>query len=70
MHDLTQGPVRRHLIAMAVGRRDAADAATTGAGLGCLYWFLPAMALAFAVTPVAGQNFGAQLHGRVRETFR
>ena len=32
--------------------------------------FLPAMALAFAVAPVAGQNFGAQLHDRVRETFR
>jgi len=32
--------------------------------------FLPAMALAFAVAPVAGQNFGAQHHGRVRETFR
>jgi putative MATE family efflux protein len=32
--------------------------------------FLPAMALAFAVAPVAGQNFGAQRHDRVRETFR
>jgi putative MATE family efflux protein len=32
--------------------------------------FLPAMAIAFAVTPVAGQNFGAGLHDRVRETFR
>jgi putative MATE family efflux protein len=32
--------------------------------------FLPAMALAFAVAPVAGQNFGAQRHNRVRETFR
>jgi len=32
--------------------------------------FLPAMALAFAVAPVAGQNFGAQLHDRMRETFR
>ena len=32
--------------------------------------FLPAMALAFAVAPVAGQNFGAQLHDRLRETFR
>lgn len=70
MHDLSQGPVRRHVIAMAVGRRGAAGAATTGAGLRYLYWFLPAMAPAFAVTPVAGQNFEAQLHGRVRETFR
>jgi putative MATE family efflux protein len=32
--------------------------------------FLPAMALAFAVAPVAGQNFGARHHDRVRETFR
>ncbi len=32
--------------------------------------FLPAMALAFAVAPVAGQNFGAQRYDRVRETFR
>jgi Na+-driven multidrug efflux pump len=32
--------------------------------------FLPAMALAFAVAPVAGQNFGAHQHDRVRETFR
>lgn len=32
--------------------------------------FLPAMAIAFAAAPVAGQNFGAQLYGRVRETFR
>jgi putative MATE family efflux protein len=32
--------------------------------------FLPAMAVAFAVSPIAGQNFGAKLGGRVRETFR
>jgi putative MATE family efflux protein len=32
--------------------------------------FLPVMAIAFATAPVAGQNFGAQLHDRVRETFR
>ena len=32
--------------------------------------FLPTMALAFAVAPVAGQNFGARQFGRVRETFR
>ncbi len=32
--------------------------------------FLPVMAVAFAVAPVAGQNFGAGLHDRVRETFR
>ena len=32
--------------------------------------FMPAMALAFAIAPVAGQNFGAGLRERVRETFR
>lgn len=32
--------------------------------------FLPVVALGFAVSPVAGQNFGARLAGRVRETFR
>jgi len=32
--------------------------------------FLPAMAIAFAAAPVAGQNFGAGHLERVRETFR
>lgn len=32
--------------------------------------FLPAVAIAFAVTPIAGQNFGAQRMDRVRETIR
>lgn len=32
--------------------------------------FLPAMAVAFAAAPIAGQNFGAKLGARVRETFR
>ena len=32
--------------------------------------FLPAMAIAFAAAPVAGQNFGARMPARVRETFR
>jgi Na+-driven multidrug efflux pump len=31
--------------------------------------FLPAMAIAFAITPVAGQNFGARNAGRVRRVF-
>jgi putative MATE family efflux protein len=31
--------------------------------------FLPAMAMAFATAPVAGQNFGAGLHDRTRKTF-
>jgi Na+-driven multidrug efflux pump len=32
--------------------------------------FLPAMAVAFSVAPVAGQNFGARKPERVRETVR
>jgi putative MATE family efflux protein len=32
--------------------------------------FLPVVALGFAVAPVAGQNVGARLGGRVRRTFR
>jgi len=32
--------------------------------------FLPAVAIAFATAPVAGQNFGARKPERVRETFR
>ncbi|MCX7356641.1 MAG: MATE family efflux transporter [Alphaproteobacteria bacterium] len=31
--------------------------------------FLPAMAVAFAAAPIAGQNFGAKRYDRVRETF-
>src|SRR2546430_4611885 len=33
-------------------------------------FFLPVMAIAFAVPAVAGQNFGAHRYARVRETFR
>jgi putative MATE family efflux protein len=32
--------------------------------------FLPAVAIAFAAAPVAGQNYGARLGERVRESFR
>ena len=32
--------------------------------------FLPVVALGFAVSPVAGQNFGARRAARVKETFR
>jgi putative MATE family efflux protein len=32
--------------------------------------FLPVVALGFAVSPVAGQNFGARHSARVKETFR
>jgi putative MATE family efflux protein len=48
-------------------------AAQAGFGIGSRVMqgiFLPAMAIAFAVAPVAGQNFGARQPGRVRETFK
>ncbi|MBI2683612.1 MAG: MATE family efflux transporter [Acidobacteriales bacterium] len=48
-------------------------AAQAGFGIGLRVvqaFFLPVVALGFAVSPVAGQNFGAQLADRVRETFR
>jgi putative MATE family efflux protein len=53
--------------------RDFGAAAQAGFGIGsrimqCV--FLPAMAIAFAASPIAGQNFGAKNADRVRETFR
>jgi Na+-driven multidrug efflux pump len=53
--------------------RDFGAAAQAGFGLGSRVMqaiFLPAMALAFSAPAVAGQNFGAQLPDRVRQTFR
>lgn len=53
--------------------RDFGPAAQAGFGLGSRVMqaiFLPAMALAFSAPAVAGQNFGAALPERVRETFR
>ncbi|MFN0181589.1 MAG: MATE family efflux transporter [Gemmatimonadales bacterium] len=53
--------------------RDFGAAAQAGYGLGSRVMqaiFLPAMAVAFATAPMAGQNFGAGKHDRVRETFR
>jgi putative MATE family efflux protein len=47
-------------------------AAQAGFGLGSRLMqsiFLPAMAVAFAAAPIAGQNYGAKLAGRVRATF-
>ncbi len=52
--------------------RDFGAAAQGGFGLGMRLIqsiFLPAMAIAFATGPIAGQNFGAKLPARVRETF-
>lgn len=53
--------------------RDFGAAAQAGFGIGSRIMqgiFLPAMAIAFAVAPVAGQNYGAKRMERVRETFR
>ena len=52
--------------------RDFGASAQAGFGLGMRLMqsiFLPAMAIAFATGPIAGQNYGARQHGRVRETF-
>jgi putative MATE family efflux protein len=53
--------------------RHFGSAAQAGFGVGSRVMqaiFLPAMAIGFAVAPVAGQNFGAKNAARVRETFR
>jgi putative MATE family efflux protein len=53
--------------------RPFGPAAQAGFGIGGRMMqalFLPVMAVAFAVAPVAGQNFGARQYARVRETFR
>ncbi len=47
-------------------------AAQAGFGIGARVMqalFLPTVAIAFATAPVAGQNFGARLGGRVRQSF-
>jgi putative MATE family efflux protein len=49
----------------------AAAQAGFGVGLRIIQaGFLPIVALGFAVSPVGGQNFGAKLPERVRDTFR
>ena len=53
--------------------RDFGPEAQAGVGVGSRIMqmiFLPAMAVAFAAAPIAGQNFGARRYDRVRETFR
>lgn len=53
--------------------RDFGAEAQAGFGIGGRIMqsiFLPAMAVAFAAAPIAGQNFGAGEHDRVRETFK
>ena len=53
--------------------RDFGAAAQAGYGIGSRVMqaiFLPAMAVAFATAPIAGQNVGAGHHDRVRDTFK
>lgn len=53
--------------------RPFGSAAQAGFGVGARVMqalFLPAVAIGFASAPVAGQNFGARLGDRVRQTFR
>ncbi|HEV7672669.1 MAG TPA: MATE family efflux transporter [Thermoanaerobaculia bacterium] len=53
--------------------RNFGPAAQAGFGVGSRVMqaiFLPAMAIAFAAAPIAGQNFGARQPERVRQTFR
>jgi MATE family, multidrug efflux pump len=52
--------------------RDLGAAAQAGFGIGIRVMqsiFLPVIAISFAASPVAGQNFGARMAGRVRQTF-
>jgi putative MATE family efflux protein len=53
--------------------RDFGAEAQAGFGVGSRVMqsiFLPAMAVAWAAAPIAGQNFGAQRFDRVRQSFR
>jgi putative MATE family efflux protein len=53
--------------------RPFGSAAQAGFGIGMRVLqagFMPVIALGFAVGPVAGQNFGARLADRVRDTFK
>jgi putative MATE family efflux protein len=53
--------------------RNFGSAAQAGYGIGSRILqaiTLPAMAVSFAAGPIAGQNFGAKIPERVRETFR
>ncbi len=62
-----------YLVVVYTVARPFGAAAQAGFGIGMRILqagFLPVVALGFAVAPVAGQNFGARLGHRVRETFR
>jgi putative MATE family efflux protein len=62
-----------YLFLVYVVSRPFGAAAQAGFGIGLRIiqaLFMPAVALGFAVAPVAGQNFGARRFDRVVETFR
>ena len=62
-----------YLVLVYAVSRPFGAAAQAGFGIGIRIvqaCFLPVVALAFAVSPVAGQNFGARKADRVRLTFR
>jgi putative MATE family efflux protein len=61
-----------YLFVVYVITRPFGAAAQAGFGIGLRLiqaGFMPVVALGFSVAPVAGQNFGARLADRVRETF-
>jgi putative MATE family efflux protein len=65
--------VAAYLFIVYTVSRPFGAAAQAGFGIGLRIvqaGFMPVVALGFAVAPVAGQNFGARLAHRVRDTFR
>src|SRR5207247_1148598 len=62
-----------YLFVVYIVSRPFGAAAQAGFGIGMRVLqagFMPVVALAFSVAPVAGQNFGARLAQRVKDTFR
>jgi MATE family, multidrug efflux pump len=62
-----------YLVIVYIVSRPFGAAAQAGFGIGLRIvqaGFLPVVALGFSVSPVAGQNFGARLAHRVKETFK
>jgi Na+-driven multidrug efflux pump len=67
------GMMSLYLIVVYAVSRPFGAAAQAGFGIGqrvVQAGFMPVVALAFSVAPVAGQAFGARMAERVRETFR
>jgi putative MATE family efflux protein len=67
------GMMAAYLVVVYAITRPFGAAAQAGFGIGqriIQAGFMPVVALGFAVAPVAGQNFGAQLADRVKATFK